>query len=470
MTVTLETTQTASTNPDDAFARLAADLDGSLIRPGEADWDDARAAWQLAVDQQPAAVVLAGSVHDVVRTVTTARESRLHVAPQSTGHNAGPLQLGPDTVLLKTSALRAVHIDPIRYVARAEAGALWMQVTDAAAEHGLTALAGSSRDVGVAGYTLGGGLSWLARSHGLAANSVTALEVVTADGRHRRVDATRDPDLFWALRGGGGSYAVVTALEFRLYPLTGIHAGVLFWPIERASEVLQAWRAWLPTVPDTVTSVGRLLRFPPLPDLPPHLSGQSFVVVEAACQLDADDTAKLLAPLRALGPAIDTFATILTAELGRLHMDPDGPVPAHGDGMLLGELDEAGIEALIAVTGTGPSPLLSVELRQLGGALAPGAMPGGAVSGIDASFAGFFVGMTPDAESAAAVRSAVTAVQHAMAPWSAHRCLLNFTERYADGSTFFGGDVHERLRVVKATYDPHEVIRANHAVAPTPGK
>jgi FAD/FMN-containing dehydrogenase len=469
VTVTFETTQTASTIPDDALARLATDLDGTLVRPGDAGWDDARAAWQLAVDQQPAAVILAGSAHDVARSVTTARELGWHVAPQSTGHNAGPLHLGPDTLLLKTSALRGVHIDPVRCVARAEAGALWMDVTDAAAEHGLTALAGSSRDVGVAGYTLGGGLSWLARSHGLAANSVIALEVVTADGRRRHVDATHDPDLFWALRGGGGSYAVVTALEFRLYPLTEIYAGVLFWPIERARDVLQAWRAWLPSVPDTVTSVGRLLRFPPLPDLPAHLSGQAFVAIEAACQLDAGDAAQLLAPLRELRPAMDTFATIPTAELGRLHMDPDGPVPAHGDGMLIGELDEEGIDAMIAATGTGPSPLLSVELRQLGGALTPGRMPGGAVTGIAASFAGFFVGITPDAQSAAALRSAVTAVQHAMAPWSAHRRLLNFTERYAHGSTFFGVDVLERLRNVKAAYDPRDVIRANHAVAPPSG-
>jgi hypothetical protein len=466
MTFTLESAQIASTGPDDVFARLAADLDGSLVRPGDTAWDTARAAWQLAVDQRPAAVVLAGSVHDVIRTVIAARELGLHVAPQSTGHNAGPLQLGPDTIILKTGALRGVQIDPVRCVARAEAGALWLDVTDAAAEHGLTALAGSSRDVGVTGYTLGGGLSWLARSHGLAANSVVAIEVVTADGRPRRVDATHDPDLFWALRGGGGSYAVVTALEFRLYPITEIHAGVLFWPIERARDVLQAWRQWLPTVPDSVTSVARLLRFPPLPDLPPQLSGGSFVVVEAACQLDAEDASQLLSPLRDLGPVMDTFAAIPTAQLGHVHMDPDGPVPAHGDGMLIGDLDGAGIDALVAAAGTGRSPLLSVELRHLGGALTPGRMPGGAVSGIPASFAGFFVGMTPDADSAVAVRSAVTAVQHAMAPWSAQRCLLNFTERYADGSSFFGADVHERLRDVKGAYDPSDVIRANHAIAP----
>ena len=155
------------------------------------------------------------------------------------------------------------------------------------AEHGLAALAGSAPDVGVAGYTLGGGISWLARSHGLAANSVVAIEVVTADGVLRRVDETHEPELFWALRGGGGSFGVVTAIEFRLYPITEVYAGVLFFPSTAPAEVLEAWRQWLPSVPDSVTSVGRILRFPPIPDLPPYLSGQSYVVVEAACQLPA---------------------------------------------------------------------------------------------------------------------------------------------------------------------------------------
>ena len=208
-------------------------------------------------------------MRDVVSVVNAARELGLRVAPQSTGHNAGPLGDLDGTILLKTSAMRDVQIDPVARVARVEAGAMWMDVTPAAAEHGLAALAGSAPDVGVAGYTLGGGLSWLARSHGLAANSVVAIEVVTADGVLRRVDETHEPELFWALRGGGGSFGVVTAIEFRLYPITEVYAGVLFFPLDRAAEVLEAWRQWLPSVPDSVTSVGRILRFPPIPDLPP---------------------------------------------------------------------------------------------------------------------------------------------------------------------------------------------------------
>ena len=450
-----------------ALDTLAADLDGTLARPDDPSWDEDRAAWNLAVDQRPTAVVIAETVRDVVSVVNTAREHGLRVAPQSTGHNAGPMGDLAGTVLLKTSAMRDVQIDPVARVARAEGGALWMDVTPAAAEHGLAALAGSAPDVGVSGYTLGGGMSWLARSHGLAANSVVAIEVVTADGVHRRVDESHEPELFWALRGGGGSFGVVTAIEFRLYPVTEVYAGVLFFPLDRAADVLEAWRQWLPSVPDSVTSVGRVLRFPPLPDLPPHLSGRSYVVVEAACQLPADEAADLLAPLRALDPTMDTFDTIPVTGLSQLHMDPPGPVPGTGDGALLGALPAEAMESFARVASSDSSPLLSIELRHLGGALAPGRMTGGAVSGIDAEFALFAVGITPSPEAAEAVESAVVGVQHVMGPWTTGGVYLNFAERPKTGKALFGSyGTYARLRAVKAEYDAADVIRANHPVKP----
>jgi hypothetical protein len=461
--------RTEPTAANEALDALATDLDGTLARPGDATWDEDRAAWHLDVDQRPTAVVVAATVRDVVATVNAARAAGLRVAPQSTGHNAAPLGDLAGTVLLKTSSMRDVHIDPVARIARAEGGALWMDVTPAAAEHGLAALAGSAPDVGVAGYTLGGGMSWLARSHGLAANSVVAIEVVTADGVLRRVDETHEPELFWALRGGGGSFGVVTALEFRLYPLTEVYAGVLFFPLDRAAEVLEAWRQWLPSVPDSVTSVGRMLRFPPLPDLPPFLSGQSFVVVEAACQLPAEEADALLAPLRALGPAIDTFDTIPITGLSQLHMDPPGPVPGKGDGALLGALPADAIAAFARIGSAEGSPLLSVELRHLGGALTPGRMTGGAVSGIDAEFAMFAVGITPTAEAAEAVESAVIGVQHVLGPWTTGGVYLNFAERPKTGKSLFGAAAHARLREVKAAYDAADVIRSNHPVKPAAG-
>jgi hypothetical protein len=448
---------------------LASRLDGDVVRAGDPEWDAARGTWQLAVDQRPEAVVRAASTDDVVAVVETARALGLRVAPQSTGHGAAPLGPLEGMILLKTSALRGAMIDPERRIARVESGARWRDVVPRAAEHGLTALAGSAPDVGVVGYTLGGGLSWHARSLGLASNSVVAVELVTADGVLRRVDRDHEPELFWAVRGGGGSFGIVTALEFRLHAFSEVFAGVLFWPLERAGDVLHGWHRWTATVPDEVTSIGRLLRFPPLTHLPEKLRGRSFAVVEAVFRTSATDADRLLAPLRALGPDADTFRSTPTAELGALHMDPPGPVPFSGDGMLLTELSSAAIDAVLAVAGPDvDSSLLSVEVRHLGGALAPGASSGGAVPGLDAAFAMFAVGMTPDRHSRSAVRSAVDAVQTRLAPWSTGGATMNLAERHKAGTALFGAETYAQLRAVKTAYDPHDIVRSSQPVPPLP--
>src|SRR5256885_4949520 len=291
-----------------------------IVMPHDESWDEARLAWNLAVDQQPAAVALPESARDVGAIVRWARERGLRVAPQGTGHNAHALGSLAHTVLLKTERMRAVAIDARAQRARVEAGVLWLEVVEAAAEHGLAALAGSSPDVGVVGYTLGGGLSWLGRKYGIGANSVTAVELVTADGRLVRADAENEPDLFWALRGGGGSFGVVTALEFRLYPLAEVYAGWLFFPIERAEEVLYTWRLSLDSMPDEMTLVARFLRLPRIPEIPEPLRGRSFVVVEGIYVGDEAEGAELIRPLRELGPELNTFATIPMPALSHLHM------------------------------------------------------------------------------------------------------------------------------------------------------
>ena len=199
--------------------QLRAQVAGEVVAPDDANYDQARLAWNLAAQQRPALVVVADRPDDILAAVRFARAQGLRVAAQGTGHNAGPLGELRDAVLVKTHRMRGVEIDVENRTARVEAGALWMDVTAPASEHGLAALSGSSPDVGVVGYSLGGGMGWLARKLGLAANSVTAIELVTADGRLVRADEHEHADLFWALRGGGGNFGVVTAMEFRLFAL-----------------------------------------------------------------------------------------------------------------------------------------------------------------------------------------------------------------------------------------------------------
>src|SRR5215467_10636911 len=244
---------------------------GQVSVPGQAGYDQARQAWNLAVDERPSIVVVAESSPDVVNAVRYARAHGIRIAPQGTGHGADPLEPLDGAMLLRTTRMRQVRIDPAARTARAEAGALWQDVIVPAAEHGLAGLAGSSPNVGVTGYTLGGGLGFLARRYGLAANSVTAADLVTPGGDLVHIDADHEPDLFWAVRGGGGGVGVVTALEMQLYPVPELYAGDLFFPVQRAAEVLHFWREWTASVPDEVTSIGRIVRIPPLPAVPDQL-------------------------------------------------------------------------------------------------------------------------------------------------------------------------------------------------------
>ena len=241
-TMTVETTLDPTRTPRPAAA-LRGLCGGAVHLPGDAGYDSARMPWNVAVDQRPAAVALPRNVDDVRDVVRAASAAGLRVAPQSTGHGAGPLAEGrlDDVVIVRTSGMAAVSVDPVARVARAEGGALWQDVVAAVAPHGLAALHGSSPDVAVAGYSLGGGLGWYARKLGLATNSVTAVELVTADGELVRADAHQHQDLFWALRGGGGSFGVVTAIEFRLHEIADVYAGMLLWDRERAPEVVRAW-------------------------------------------------------------------------------------------------------------------------------------------------------------------------------------------------------------------------------------
>jgi FAD/FMN-containing dehydrogenase len=434
---------------------------GAVALPGDEGYDAARQAFNLAVDQRPAAVACPADAREVAEVVRAARAVGLRAAPQATGHNANPLGPLDGSVLVKTSALCAVEIDPVARRARVGAGALWEDVVDAAAPHGLVALHGSSPNVGVVGYSLGGGMGWLARSHGLQANSVTAIELVTAAGEIVRTDDQHDPELFWALRGGGGSFGIVTALEFRLYPLREIHAGFMLWDWTHAERVLDAWSAWAVTAPDHVTTSLRVMQLPPLEELPEFLRGRSIVMIDGAVQGDP----AVLAPLRALAPEIDTFDAVPASALARLHQDPEDPMPSVGETALIEALPAEAVRALLAVAGPGSgSPLEVVELRQAGGALRR-VQPGhGAAAGVNANFVLFAGALALDPEMAAAKLAAMHALKAALEPWTNDGHYLNFAEEQVDVSRSFDRESWARLRAVKNRLDPDDVVHANHAI------
>src|SRR4051812_35942567 len=304
-----------------------AEIDGAVVMPGDPRYDEARSSFNLLVDQRPAAVAFPTDARDVAAAVALAHRLGLRVAPQATAHNQAPLGDMEDLLLLNVSRLQEVRVDPGARSVRVGAGVKWDRVGPRLSAHGLAGLHGSSPDVGVAGYSLGGGMGWLARKHGLQANAVTAFELVTADGELVRTDAEHHPDLFWALRGGGGNFGVVTAIEFEVHPVDEVYAGAYFFPIERAEAVLSTWSAMLPSLPDEMMTWASLLHFPPIPDVPAFARGRSFAVVMAAYLGRAAEGASLLRPLRDLGAERDTFAMVPPVVLSDLAMDPLDPVP-----------------------------------------------------------------------------------------------------------------------------------------------
>ena len=465
-TMTVETTldQTRAPHPAEALRGLCG---GAVHLPGDPGYDTARMPWNVAVDQRPAAVAVPRDVADVADVVRAAAAAGLRVAPQGSGHGAAALAEGGlgDVVLVRTTDLTAVSVDPVARTARVEGGALWQDVVEAVAPHGLAALHGSSPDVAVIGYSLGGGLGWYARKLGLATNSLTAVELVTADGSLVRADAHQHEDLFWALRGGGGSFGVVTAVEFRLYPVPDVYAGLLLWDRERAPEVVRAWATWSAQSPDEVTTSLRVMSFPPLPQLPDFIRGRQVVVVDGAVLADDATARALLEPLRALGPELDTFARVPSASLTRLHMDPEGPTPAVAGAVVLDALPEEAVAAFLAEVGPGStSSLLAAELRQLGGALGRHHPGGGALARLDGAYAGFFVAMAPTPELATLGRQDARRLAAALEPWSSGRSFLNFTEERTDTSTAYEPTAWERLRAVRAQVDPGRLFVANHPI------
>jgi len=438
-----------------------------LHLPGDPRYDAARTPWNLAVDQRPAAVAVPTDVEQVVAVVRAATAAGLRIAPQSTGHGAGPLAdvALADVVLLRLSQFTGVTVDPAARTARVLGGTLWQDVLAATAAHGLTALHGSAPDVAVAGYILSGGLSFYSRTHGLAANTVRAFDVVLHDGTVAHASESENPELFWALRGGGGNLGVVVAIELELLPYADVFAGMLLWDRSRAAEVVPAWVEWTKTVPESATTSLRVMSFPPLQELPPFLSGRDIVVIDGAILESDAAAADLLAPLRALTPEIDTFTRIPAQALVQVHMDPPAPSPAVGDHSVLGPLDAEAVTVFLDRVGDGTTHgLMFAELRHLGGAIARPPADGGALSHIPGEYALLCVAIAPTPQAAVAGKAAGFAVARALAPWSLPHLVATFAETRVDSGRLFDERDWARLSRLRDIVAPGAVFVANHAL------
>ncbi|WP_419999536.1 FAD-binding oxidoreductase [Streptomyces boninensis] len=434
----------------DTHTELRSAVRGRVLLPGDDGFAAATRPWNLAVDQQVPAVVEPADADDVAALVRYAARAGVPVTAQPSGHGATAALAG--AILLRPARLDELTVDPATRTARIGAGVRWERVQAEAARHGLTGLPGSSPVVTVTGYTLGGGLSWFGRAHGWAADSVLAFEVVGADGVRARVTAADDPELFWALRGGGGDFALVTALELRLHPAPELYGGRRLWPARQAAEVLAAFRTITATAPRELTVWADLLSFPGAPPM---------VAIDATYLGAAAEARDLLAPLDAIGDAIsDTRGPLPLPELGSITAEPTTPGPGSSRGELLTEVDDFTVKTLLSEP---IDPLLSVQLRHLGGAFADASdSPHGALA---EPYALYLFGV-PDTEGkATAIRARQQSLVTSLGDRVTGRKPFTYLTAGETPGAAFTPEVLDRLRALKRDRDPQGVIRSNFPVS-----
>lgn len=452
---------------DAALVALRDAVAGCLVTPDDPDFDAARTPWVVNVPQHPAAVLHVAGVDDVVAAVRWGRGHGVPVAAQPTGH--APRSAVDGTLLLRTGALQGIEVDSVRRTVTVGAGVKWGALMAELDGTGLVGLCGSNGDVSVVGLALGGGVSWFTRKHGFTANSVIALDVVDAEGELVHVTRLSDPDLFWALRGGGGDFGIVVRVELALFDAVEMYGGQLLWPVEHAPAVLRAFRDLALVAPRELSVWAHVQHFPPLPEIPEPLRGRSFVNVTAINLGDRLRTEMLLWPLRDAAPVeLDLMGPVTPGTVAAVAAEPDDPMPALEHSLLLDGLDDADLDALCAaVTDPRTCPLMVVQIRGLGGAFAEEPAGGGAVRPVAEPFQLFAAGVPMVPELAAAIPHGFAAIDAAVGHRAVAHRMPNFTPVGGDDAAGYDAARLARLRAIKLERDPSGVIRSNKPVLGT---
>jgi FAD/FMN-containing dehydrogenase len=457
---------------DGTVAELAEAVRGEVIRPGDAAYDEARAIWNGAHDRRPALILRCAGVADVLRGVEFARSQDLLLAVRGGKHSIPGFSTCDDGMVLDLSPMQAVRVDPEAGTARAEAGVTWSVFDHETQAYGLATTGGLVSSTGVAGFTLGGGIGWLMRKHGLTCDNLLSADVVTADGRLVHASAEENADLFWGLRGGGGNFGVATSFEYSVHPVgPTITGGAIFYPGDRAAEILRFYREWVQDVPDELTSVANLLTCPPAPFLPEAWHGKPLVAIIPVHCGSLEDGERALRPLRGLGePVADLLGPIPYVAMQSL-IDPLWGPGAHSymKAGWMGGLDDAAIDTLVRHRDEVTSPKTEIHVHHMGGAVAR--VPADATAFGDRG-APFLLNVLASTFTADGYDDAVSWAQDlhgAMEPALTGGTYVNFLsnegeERVRDA---YGQDKYDRLVALKDAYDPTNLFRLNQNIAPS---
>jgi FAD/FMN-containing dehydrogenase len=456
-----------------AFAELRSRFRGALLRPGEEGYDEARRVWNGAIDRRPALIARCAGADDVAEAVRHAREHDLLVAVRGGGHAVAGHAVCDGGMVIDLSLMQRISVDPQARVARAAGGVLWSAFDRATQAHGLATTGGIISHTGIGGLTLGGGLGHLMRKHGLTVDNLRGAELVTADGERVRVDAERDPELLWGLRGGGGNFGIATALEYDLHPVGPmVLGGPIFWPLDQAPLVLSALRDFAPTAPDELGISIVMRQAPPLPVLPAEQHGRPVLGLLLAWAGDHEEGRRAVAPLAAVGrPLANAFGPVPYVVLQSM-LDASAPHGTHyyWRSHRLPALTDEAIEILVARVEALTSPFSQIGGWAVGGAAGrvdPGATAVGArEQGFEINVTAAWPAPDPEAERH---RAWVRDGWEALRPWSAGVYANFIADEGAAGVRAAYGDRLARLVALKDRMDPENVFRLNANIPPSAG-
>jgi FAD/FMN-containing dehydrogenase len=447
-------------------------LHGELVRPGDPAYDGARAIWNGVHDGHPSVIARCSDTSDVRHAIGFARSEGLEVAVRGGGHSIPGFSTCDDGIVIDLSPMKGIEVDPHRRTAVAEGGVLWQELDAATQEHGLAVTGGLVSTTGVAGFTLGGGIGWLMRKHGLACDNLRSAQVVTADGQVITASAAQSSELFWGLRGGGGNFGVVTSFEFDLHPVgPTVIAGPVFYPGERAEEILRFYREFVRDLPDELTTLVNLLTAPPAPFLPEEWHGKKLVALIGCYAGDTEAGAEAMRPLSELGdPVADLIGPMPYVQMQGLidALWPRG-TNAYMKAGYLRELDDAAIETAARFHREATSPASEIHIHHFGGAVAR----------VDAGETAYGERQAPFVLNALAVTHEpgefdphvewAQQLYAEMEPSLTGGAYINFLS--AEGEervrSAYGAEKFARLQALKDRYDPTNLFHLNQNVAPT---
>jgi FAD/FMN-containing dehydrogenase len=444
---------------------------GRVITPDDDGYADACAVWNGMYDgKRPAVIVRCAGTADVIAAVGFARSNDLDIAVRGGGHSIAGFSTSDGGIVIDLGDIKHVRVDPQARRAHVGGGATWSDVDGETQAHGLATTGGLVSSTGVGGFTLGGGIGWLMRKHGLACDNVLGADVVTADGKLVHASESENADLFWGLRGGGGNFGIVTDFELALHPVgPTVYAGAIFYPADVDADLLRLFGEWSASAPDDITAIVNLTAAPPLPVIPEAWHGKKVAAFLAMSTGPADEAEKLVADFRTVAePVADLLGPIPYLGMQTL-IDPLWPkgIRSYFKATNLARLDEALIDALVRLHGEAPGPQCEIHVHQMGGAV--GRVPEDATAFSERSIPFLLNVVTgwQDAEATDAHIAWTRSVVEAASGSSTGRAYVNFLGDAGAGASGYGREGYERLVALKDAYDPTNLFHLNQNVAPS---